>query len=309
MRTILATDGSDFTLLTEALLGKLSRQVVGEVTVVSVVAPVMLSAVGIEPLGGPALSADIEPIIEAQVKAAQQSIDESLDRLRAKGIQCEGRMLEGDPAEAIIECVREVGASHVAVGSRGLGGIQGLLLGSVAQGLVSNAPCTVLVGHTYRGLDARQSAAKLESRDKISVGVGYDGTDGAHVAIEWVKSFGEKSFASVYAICAEPLAVVPIGIDPTTIVAATPEEHERVLQVIRRAEGELAGVADIVSGGTGVGSANHIISEFAVAKDLDLLVVGATRHGFLETVLLGSVSKDLVKNSPCPACVVRALSP
>lgn len=309
MRTILATDGSDFALLTEALLGKLPRQVLGDVLVVSVVAPVIMPTVGIEPLGGPAVSADIEPIIEAQVKAAQTAIDESVGRLAAKGIESRGQMLEGDPVEAMIDFIGEVGAGLVVVGSQGLGGIKGFLLGSVAQGLVSKAPCSVLIGHTYRGIDAAQSASKVEGRAKLSVGVGYDGTDGAHKAIEWVKSFGAGAFASIYAICAEPLAVVPSGIDPTAIVAATPEEHERVLEVVRRAEAELEGLADRVSGGTGIGSPCHVITEFAAAKDLDLLVVGATRHGFLETVLLGSVSKDLVKRSPCPACVVRAARP
>lgn len=309
MRTILATDGSDFALLTEALISKLPREVIGDVVVVSAVAPALLPAAGMEPLGGPALAADIEPVIEAQVAAAKKAVDESVERLTAKGIRCMGRIVEGDPVEAIVECVGEFGANHVVLGSRGIGGLQELLLGSVAQGVVSKSPCNVLVGHPYRGLDAAQSAAKLESREKLSIGVGYDGTDGAHVAIDWVKSFGEGAFAAIYAICAEPLAVVPSGIDPTTIVAAGPEEHERVLEVIRRAEAELASSADLVSGGTGIGSASQVLVEFAAAKDLDLLVVGATRHGFLETVLLGSVSRELVKNSPCPTCVVRATKP
>ncbi|GGJ12187.1 universal stress protein [Streptomyces brasiliensis] len=49
----------------------------------------------------------------------------------------------GTAASVLLDAAR--GASLLAVGSRGLGGFKGLLLGSVAQHCVQHAPCPVLV--------------------------------------------------------------------------------------------------------------------------------------------------------------------
>jgi len=49
----------------------------------------------------------------------------------------------GTPAGVLLEAARE--AALLVVGSRGLGGFKGLLLGSVAQHCVQHAPCPVLV--------------------------------------------------------------------------------------------------------------------------------------------------------------------
>ena len=52
-------------------------------------------------------------------------------------------MVNDLPARAILG--RADGAWLVVVGSRGLGGFKGLLLGSVSQQIVHHAPCPVLV--------------------------------------------------------------------------------------------------------------------------------------------------------------------
>ncbi|ALU39351.1 universal stress protein UspA [Kocuria flava] len=53
------------------------------------------------------------------------------------------RLLRGRPAEQLIECSE--GARMLVVGSRGRGGVAGMLLGSVGSALVSHARCPVLV--------------------------------------------------------------------------------------------------------------------------------------------------------------------
>jgi len=52
---------------------------------------------------------------------------------------------EGDPATVIIHQATATGASLVLVGSRGLGNIAGLLLGSVSHKVANAAPCSVLI--------------------------------------------------------------------------------------------------------------------------------------------------------------------
>ena len=52
---------------------------------------------------------------------------------------------EGIPKDAIVEVAREWGADLIVLGSHGYGRISGILLGSVALGVLGQSPCSVLV--------------------------------------------------------------------------------------------------------------------------------------------------------------------
>jgi nucleotide-binding universal stress UspA family protein len=65
----------------------------------------------------------------------------------------------GDPAEAICQLANDVRAELIVVGSRGLGRLNRLLLGSVSRGVVERAPCSVLV--VRAGVSAGGSAASV----------------------------------------------------------------------------------------------------------------------------------------------------
>ncbi|HAX70966.1 MAG TPA: universal stress protein [Anaerolineales bacterium] len=54
-------------------------------------------------------------------------------------------VLEGDTASRIIESAEVHKSDIIVLGSRGLGSLAGLLLGSVSQKVVAHAPCPVLI--------------------------------------------------------------------------------------------------------------------------------------------------------------------
>lgn len=51
----------------------------------------------------------------------------------------------GNPADVIVEKAREIKFHLIVMGSRGLGAISGLLLGSVSDRVIKLAPCPVLI--------------------------------------------------------------------------------------------------------------------------------------------------------------------
>ncbi|MGJ3263006.1 MAG: universal stress protein [Salinarimonas sp.] len=65
--------------------------------------------------------------------------------LEGRPITIESRIADAPPAEALVDVAREEGADVLVIGSRGLGRLQGLILGSVSQKVVHDAPCAVLV--------------------------------------------------------------------------------------------------------------------------------------------------------------------
>jgi nucleotide-binding universal stress UspA family protein len=84
--------------------------------------------------------ADVLPIMRAEHLDAARDL---AAKVGAKRVRTTSRI--GDPAEEIIAQAKSDRSDLVVVGSRGLGRLSGLLLGSVSQKLASLAPCSVLI--------------------------------------------------------------------------------------------------------------------------------------------------------------------
>jgi nucleotide-binding universal stress UspA family protein len=67
------------------------------------------------------------------------------ETLRASGLSAETATLEGDPRSVIVDEAERWSADLVVIGTHGYTGIKRWLLGSVAQAVVSHAPCSVEV--------------------------------------------------------------------------------------------------------------------------------------------------------------------
>ena len=74
---------------------------------------------------------------EALIDAASQIVGNQVEVKR--------ELLFGDPAECIINVSETRGCDLIVMGTRGLGSLRGLLMGSKAQKVVSLAKCPVLV--------------------------------------------------------------------------------------------------------------------------------------------------------------------
>lgn len=55
------------------------------------------------------------------------------------------RIVDGDPAQAILDCVQNEGGDLLVIGSHGVGDLKSLLLGSVSHKLIEDALCPCLV--------------------------------------------------------------------------------------------------------------------------------------------------------------------
>ena len=87
----------------------------------------------------------VEGVAEAARKAAEKLTARAVASLQAGGLRAEAAIRDGDPKSSIVEESKLWGASLVVVGSHGMTGIRRLLIGSVAEYVVRNAPCSVEV--------------------------------------------------------------------------------------------------------------------------------------------------------------------
>ena len=84
---------------------------------------------------------------QAAENAARDYLERVADRLRAGGLRVTWRVVRArDVPEQVIALARETGADCIALGTHGAGGIERLLVGSVADKIVRGTELPVLVG-------------------------------------------------------------------------------------------------------------------------------------------------------------------
>lgn len=87
-------------------------------------------------------TADFE---KAYVADATQQLAEEVAAIDALGLMVERRLLAGRPAPTICHLATEAKAQLAVVGSHGRRGLARVTLGSVAEAILRQAPCDVLV--------------------------------------------------------------------------------------------------------------------------------------------------------------------
>ncbi|MFM9281321.1 universal stress protein [Paenibacillus jiagnxiensis] len=76
---------------------------------------------------------------------ANQTAEDVKNKIAQAGVDAVVDVIQGSPAEVILDYAAEHGADVIIVGSRGLGGIREFVLGSVSHNVVQHAKIPVLV--------------------------------------------------------------------------------------------------------------------------------------------------------------------
>lgn len=135
-KILLAVDGSKHSLHAAAMAGDLARAMKSrELRIVVAYDPIPPY------LGEP----NLQTAIDARLREAQGVIQAATQAVGSVPAEIHSEMIEGSPAEAILEVCNTRQSDLVVMGSRGLGRLSGLLLGSTGQKVVSHAPCPVLI--------------------------------------------------------------------------------------------------------------------------------------------------------------------
>ena len=117
------------------------------VTVVRVVEPLRVKALGLLPrrVADP-LRAEVARATEELRKAAERDVREIADLFRDAGWKASGVVRSGVPADEVRAAARKANASLVAVGPRGVTGLERLLLGSVTERLLVAPGISLFIG-------------------------------------------------------------------------------------------------------------------------------------------------------------------
>jgi nucleotide-binding universal stress UspA family protein len=297
MRVLLAIDGSATSISACQLVGSLTWP---EGTVIEVVAaahepPVDVFGTPVVPLAGATSGTDGAPFLET-------ALDAAAEMLRRPGrIVCRS-LLAGRPASVIVDRAEASRAELVVVGSRGLGPLKSMLLGSVSAEVVDHAPCPVLVVRR-----PELGSALLAVDGSASAGAAVTFVRGSHfLAGHPVEVFGVAPSAT------RPPPVAMAGVSAGVTDAAYDSyeaqiagDRERVAIIAAEA------VEDLRAGGLNArwsisqGNPAHEIIEAARSFGSDLIVLGSRGHTGLTRIVLGSVARNVLLHTHASVLIVR----
>lgn len=182
-------------------------------------------------------------------------------------------------------------ASMVAVGSRGHGRTEDLLIGSVSQHLARHATCPVAVVRPAHTAGSRR------------IVVGIDGSKTSSEALEYACRRAERTGESVTAIHAwhEHVPSTDVWSSEPRVVDSMP--HRQVL-LAESVAGVRTDHPDVVLEQEAVPVA-PVRCLADASRNASLLVVGSHGLGFFGGLLLGSVSQGVLHRAECPVVVVR----
>ena len=135
-KILLAVDGSESSLRAARVAADLVRAVKTERLRI-VVAYHHIPAY----LGEP----NLDLVIRGRLQEAEGILNKALAEVGKVPAEIYTEMIEGSPAEAIINVAKTWNSNLVVMGSRGTSGITELVLGSTSHTVVSHAPCPVLI--------------------------------------------------------------------------------------------------------------------------------------------------------------------
>ncbi|MBB3115843.1 universal stress protein [Corynebacterium bovis] len=203
------------------------------------------------------------------------------------------RVEESNPIDLLLEESRE--AEMIVMGSRGLGGFSGLVLGSVSSAVVSHAECPVVI--------LRKDSGVCDETKYGPVVVGVDGSDvsrdALHRAFEEADARG-ATLRAVHSWSDAELSATLAGL-ATALDRARDEEQALLHEELK----PLCEQYPNVKVEAVVERDRPVPALIDNAEDAQLLVVGSRGRGGFKGMVLGSSSRALLQYSPCPLMVVR----
>ncbi|AEX45216.1 hypothetical protein CDHC01_2164 [Corynebacterium diphtheriae HC01] len=203
---------------------------------------------------------------------------------------------EGSPIDMLLDMSSDV--TMIVMGSRGLGGLSGMVMGSVSAAVVSHADCPVVV--------VRSDNHVTETNKYGPVVVGVDGSDVSQRATEF--AFEEAQARGAKLVAIHTWMDMQVQASLAGLAAAQQEweiiEKEQTTLLKDRLQPLLKRFPDV--------EVEMVITRDRPVRALEdcahnaqLLVVGSHGRGGFRGMLLGSTSRALLQSAPCPMVVVR----
>jgi nucleotide-binding universal stress UspA family protein len=250
----------------------------------------------------------LQSLADEILSSAQQHIAETYPELT-----CRTRSVIGSATSVLLDAAED--AAAIAVGSRGLGAVSSMVMGSVSIRLASHARCPVFV---------------IEDTDELPtdgpIVVGVDDSDSSVAAVRFALRAAALRNTNVRAVHNYHIPRLAIPVEPDLIAELERSEREEGVRVITSVV-ELARSAaadpatrprtgiDVIDDVTvddvevtPVTVEGHSPAEAVLehSEDAQLIVLGSHGKGMVRRLLLGSVSRRVLHDTKLPVAIIHA---
>lgn len=278
-KILLATDGSEPSLDAARFLAHLPHNEAIELIVVT--------ALFVPGTSDTYLVGDwMETCMAQERKSADAAVEKIEALFQGANVQLRHIVRKGNPSETIVAVAKEVQPGLVVIGATGQSAVARMLLGSTSDYVATHAPCSVLVVRSTDG---------LKTNRLLRIAIGYEETEPAQAALE---EFAEFDWAGDTDVRVVSVTYQP-GFFEVPSERSSPDFVEqaarRLQDVAPNAKGELIHYDHIGEG----------LVSYLSAKQVDLVVVGETPRSRLGRVLMGSMTRFILRHAPCSVWITR----
>jgi nucleotide-binding universal stress UspA family protein len=229
--------------------------------------------------------------------ALERDLRQVLTARRASDVKVEVSLRKGKVAQEILAQAKTSRADLVVIGSHGRGGVQRLVLGSVAERVLRLATCPVLT--VRRGVRlVRRNRSPFET-----ILCPTDFSVAANKALAYAKRLAEEAEAKLIVMTAveRPFGEVRTGPIAELQKSIESSASDALTRLLPRPASHAPRAQAIVA----VGKASAATVKVARARSVDLIVMGVSGRGALDVALLGSTTHHVIREGAWPVLTVR----
>lgn len=224
--------------------------------------------------------------------------------LRKAGLQASSSYRIGHAADEIAAVAQKRKDELIVMGSHGHGVIAGLIMGSIARGVLARTRTPMLL---LRAKSAPKS-------DSLKIGIAIDGSKAALQAVKYVLRhgdlFGMKPDITLIHVVPDLAGNVMPDMAGVALPPLTAEELEKQSEgayeeAVAPARRLFAKAKVAFNEKRLTGPAGDAIADYAAKQKFDVLVMGSHGHGAFRSAVLGSVALRVAAQCKTPLMLVR----
>lgn len=229
-------------------------------------------------------------VVDALMQEGREIVDEARTRGETRGVAVVSEVIQGEPAEIIVEYAERYEIDLVVMGTRGHRDLGEYVLGSTTDQVVNRTETPVMT--------VRSATEASHTYPYGAVLVPTDGSEPALRAVELGATIAAHHEGAVHLL----FVVEQQSLGFETLSTAAVEKLEA------DAEDRLSDAAAIAEQQTAAeittavvyGSVRSEIRSYSGTKDVDLIVMGTHGRTGLDQQLLGSITERVLRTAPVP---------